>query len=352
MSVLSGLDTLVHGVANKVLNGDITPGFNITANAGGGIPFISKGNGSTGQAPAKSATSGGGSTPVKDATGNDNSGAYAYTGGSGTGSGTSAADQAYYDSLSSDANSQLGRLDNQTAIANQNIQDAYNSSLNTLAGQKAITDRDYNNSKSQSLQDYVGSRGDVQEQVGQQANSLQRLLGAHGYQGSANIAANYGAARNGSVQNQNLNKSYARNEQALDTSYGDYNNKYQGSLADLAHQRDNQLSQAQSQALQTKGSLLSQLSQIAQARTGSAAAGQGYQDQVNALGGQIDALGRQYSSPVIQATAPVYQAPSLDSYTVQQAPAAQLSGAPGAGDNVNPFLSLLLNQDKKNLNNV
>lgn len=32
---------------------DPTPGFNIDAHAGGGIPFISKGNGSTGIAPSQ-----------------------------------------------------------------------------------------------------------------------------------------------------------------------------------------------------------------------------------------------------------------------------------------------------------
>lgn len=255
-----------------------------------------------------------------------------------------------YDDLASQANSQLGNLGQQQQVGNQNILDAYNTSFNALQGAKATTDRDYNTSKDQTLQDYVGARGNNQAQVGQQANSLQRLLGAHGYQGSANDAAAYLAARQGSIANNALQGDYGRNQQALDTNYGDYNTKYQGSLADLAHQKQDQQNSLQAQVDTNKQSLLQQLAQIATAKGGNAGA---YNPQINQLGQQITALGQQYANPVIQATPPTYTAPTLESYAAPTTQAPTVS-TQGLADNINPFLSVLLGQQQKDksLNNI
>lgn len=284
-----------------------------------------------------------GSAPAQATPADPGSGAY--TGGAGSGidpnTGLS------YDQLEQQANSQLGNLDQQFNVGNQNILDAYNSSFNQLLGQKGIADRNYNTSKAQTLQDYTAARGNNQAQTGQQANSLQRLLGAHGYQGSANTAAGYAAARQGAVGNQQLEQGFGRNQQALDTNYGDFNNQYNTSVGDLGHQRDVQKNKLQAQVDQSKQGLLQQLSAIANARGGNGAS---YQPQIDQLGQQITQLGQEYASPVLQATPAVYQAPSLESYNVQQQGAPSLNNTPGAAGNVSPFLSVLLGQDKKNTN--
>lgn len=273
-------------------------------------------------------------------------------GSGGSGSGVDPSIAAYFDSLTNAANSQLGRLGNQQAIGIGNIQSAYQHSLDQLNGQKSLTDRNYNTTKGQSLQDYVQSRGGIQQNVGQVANGLQRLLGAHGYTGSANTAANYAAALQGAQQNQQVNQTYGRNQQSLDTNYNDYLGQYNNSVGDLGQQLQSQKNQLQSQIDQNKQSLLSQLANISQQRaqaTGAnagsiAAAARPYQDQINAIGGQIDQLG---ANPAFAPQAATYNAPTLDKYTYTPAQAAQLQGAPGAGDTLNPFLSVLLNGQQK-----
>jgi hypothetical protein len=226
-----------------------------------------------------------------------------------------AADAAYYN----------GQLDQQQQIGLGNIGNAYNTSLNSLLGDQAIAQRNYDSSKVQGLQDYTQARGQNQLQTGQQANGLQRLLGAHGYNGSANLAAGYAAARQGSQQAQGLDQGYGRNMQALDTNFGDYNNKVKGQRDQLDQQKYSQENALKQQVLSSRQSLLSQLGNTGGAR---------------ALDGQINALNAQYANPVLQATSPTYQAPSLESYTVNPNAAAQVA-QPGAAGNISPAFATL-----------
>lgn len=291
------------------------------------------------------------------------------TGGGGGGGGAAAAPAVvdpsiyqYYDSLQGNVNSQLGRLPGQQQIGEANINDAYSKSLGGLQTAKAQTTRDYNTNKDQTLQDYVGAKGNIQFGVGQNANALQRLLGSHGYTGTANVGANYIAARNGAIQADQTDKTFGRNQGALDTSYNDYVTREQGAEGDLAAQRDNQKNQLNSQIAQSKQTLLGQLADIAGKRAGAApgatyaqivAASQPINDQINSLGSQIDQYGRNVS---FNAQAPTYNAPSLDKYTYSQTGPTQLNAGsvPGAADSLNPFLNVLLGQDGqfKNLNNI
>jgi hypothetical protein len=261
----------------------------------------------------------------------------------------------YYDSLQGNVQSQVDRLNPQLDVGNQNILDAYNTSYNTLLGQKGVTDRNYQTSKDQGLQDYVSGAGDIQAATGQQVNSLQRLLGAHGFGSSSasRVAAPYAAGLVGSQQTRGLQNTYDRNSQALDTNYGDYTNQYNTAVGDLGHQRDVQKNQLQSQIDTTRSSLLAQLAGIAQQRAQAkpgatygdiTAAASPYQQQIRDLGGQIDQLGRQYAQPVVQAAPPTYQAPKLDSYNVNRPDAPVVNNAPGAGSNLGSFLPLLLGQ--------
>lgn len=339
----------LHGTTNKpvgiaTFGPGTTSGVNLSGSfGGGGYPGATPAGGYQNTATTSDQYLGGniGSTGVLGASTTGGSGGY-------SGSGIDPTTGLSYDAEEGQVNTQLGQLDNQLGVGNQNILDAYNSSYNKLLGQKGIADRNYNTSKAQTLQDYTGARSNNQAQTGQTANSLQRLLGSHGYQGSANLAAGYAAARQGAVGQQQLEQGFGRNQQALDTNYGDFNNQYNSSVGDLGHQRDVQKNQLQSKVDQTKQGLLGQLAQIATARGGNTS---GYTNQINQLGDQITNLGREYASPVLQATPAVYQAPTLESYNAPQQAAPNVNNqVAGAASNVNPFLSVLLGQDKKNLN--
>ena len=266
----------------------------------------------------------------------------------------------YYDSLQSNVQNQIGRLDPQAQIGSRNILDSYNSAYNKLLGQRSLADRNYQNAKDQTLQDNVTARGNIQQGVGQTANSLQRLLGIHGAGSSsaALFAAPFAAARTGAQQSQQVQQAFGRNQQALDTNYGDYSNQYNNSLTDLAHQRDTQQNGLQAGIDQNKASLLAQLANISQQRASAqpgasyadiVAAAQPYQNQINTLGTQIDQLGQQYANPVLQAAPATYQAPSLESYNYSNPSAAQVNtNRPGATSAVDPFLSVLLGGQDRN----
>lgn len=293
-------------------------------------------------------------TGAAQPTGNDTSGAYsgAYTGG-GAASGTyDPQTAAYYDNATNQANSGIARLGNQEQIGLGNINQGYQSALNTLLAQKAITDRDYQTSKDQTLQDNVQAKSNIDFGVGQHNNSLQRLLGAHGYSGSANQAAAYSAAQQGSQQRGQVSQAFGRNQQALDTNYGDYNNQFGDSRNGLDSQKSQQESDLHSKIAQNKVSLLSQLASISQQR--GQAAGKTYQQalqeaspyqaQIDAINGQIDSYG---ANPAFTPKAAVYHAPTLESYNYDKTQAPSEGGLAGAGDNINPYLGLLLGQTKK-----
>jgi hypothetical protein len=329
---------------------DPTPGFNVTRSA----PFISTGGSSTASNVAAKAASSG-SQP----TGNDGSGAYSGSYAGGGSGGTSSADtNAYYDDAFGQADNELTRLANQEQIGLNNINNGYQNALNTLLGQKAITDRDYNTAKDQTLQDNVQAKGNIDLGVHQHNNALQRLLASHGYSGSANQAASYGAAQQGTQQRTQVSKEFGRNQQALDTNYGDYNNQFNDSRNDLGAQKQGNESKLHSQIATNKAQLLNQLAGLTQQR--SQAAGKSYQqalqdaspyvNQVNTLNSQIDQYG---ADPTYTPKAAVYHAPSLEAYNYDKTSAPTVGGnLAGAADNINPYLSVLLGQDKKQQNSL
>lgn len=283
------------------------------------------------------------------------------SGGSGGGGGAAApAVDEYavglYDQGISQANSAIGRLDNQMNIGNENINNAFNSSLNTLLSGKARTERDYTTNKDQSTKDNITARSNVDFRTGQRANALQRLLGSRGAGSStaARVAAPYAAALEGTQARQQVNDSFGRNMQALDTSWGDYQADWNNSREDLDKQIFTQRNALQAGVAEKRQNLLSQLAQLSAQRTqaagGSAGAtrdaAQGYLNQVNDLGGQIDNLGRQFANPVSLKT-PNYVAPELAKYNFDAASQIQTGNNSALTDTVNPYLSVLLNQRKK-----
>lgn len=372
MSFVSGLTHLVGNVAAPVLEG---AGAINSAVGGGGelsqighaisnpnvaytgslnpITAINNSGGASSFAPAatnntQAATT---NTPNTSAGTNSNSGSYTYSPAATGGSAIDPNTGLTYDALTGQVNSSLADLGNQQTVGNQNISDAYNTQVNALNTALQQAQNSYNNNTASTLQNYVGARGNEQQAVGQQANSLQRLLGAHGYSGSANTGAAYLAAQQGTAANNALQHQYAGNQQALDQNFGDYKTTEQQQQASLDQQKSQQINALQAQVNSNKSALLQQLAEISTAKGGNSAA---YNPQIAALNSQITQLGQQYASPVLQATAPTYQAPSLASYDAPTQAAAQVSNN-AAANNVNPYLSVLLNgqnQDKTNLNNI
>lgn len=253
-----------------------------------------------------------------------------------TGTGLSNSDPTigqYFDQQQNAIQGQLGRLDTQKGIGTNNILNAYNDAYNKLTGENSTADAN-------TLQNYVQSRADITAGVGQQQNSLQRLLGAHGFGNSsfARDAAPYLAAAQGAKQSNQVGQTYAQNQAALDTNYSN-------NVNDLKKQRDTQLNGLQSSLDTTKANLLQQLQNIAQQRASVAPganyasvvkATQPYIDQASALGAQIDQLG---ATPTYNNN---YTLPNLAKYTYSPTQAATISSGPGATSNANQYLTTLL----------
>jgi hypothetical protein len=245
-------------------------------------------------------------------------------------------------------NSGISRLDNQRAIGHQNVLDSYNNAYSQLLGQKQQADTNYKNSKDSTGQDNVLAKNNIASNVGYQANALQRLLGAHG-SGSSSAAllmAPYAAARQGSIDRTGVDRTFAKNNQALDQNYGNYGLQYDKSQQDLLHQKDVNTNQVDSGIDSTKATLLQQLAGL----QANPAAAQQYIDQSNALLGQVDNLGKQYATPVQATAPPTYTAPSLDSYAQPTRQALQVQPS-AATDTTNPFTNLLFGNNKDKLSN-
>lgn len=260
-------------------------------------------------------------------------------------------DPALFDQATATANAGLGRLDNQQAIGTQNVLDSYTTAYNALLGQKAIADRNYQTTKDQTAKDWQGTKNTIDAGVGQKASSLQRLLASHGA-GDTSAAwfnAPQAAAQQGATQRAQAGNTFAKNNQALDTSYGDFGNNYNNSVTGLGHQRDQNINNVKSQVESNRASLLQQLAGIAQQRAQAqgmtpeqiAAATNPYQTQINSILGNVDNLARNYGTPVQQGAPLTYQTPTLDSYNYNQAAGAKVANPNALTDAVSPYLSLL-----------
>ncbi|MEI7632618.1 MAG: hypothetical protein WCJ60_04875, partial [bacterium] len=196
-------------------------------------------------------------------------------------------------------------------------------------------------------QDNVIAKNNIAANVGYQSNALQRLLGSRGSgsSSSAQFLAPYAAARLGALDRSGLDRTFAKNNQALDQNYGDYGLQYDKAQKDLNDQRDLNYNKVDSGIKSTKASLLQQLAGLQTDPTQT----QSYIDQSNQLLGQVDNLGKQYASPVAIAAQPTYKAPTLDSYAAPTRQAAQIQNA--ATDTTNPFTNLLFGNNKDKLSN-
>lgn len=291
--------------------------------------------------------------------GNEGTG-YASSGG---GTATTTADPAavaMYDQAIGQNNAAQGQLNTQLDIGNENINNSFQTSLNKLLEGKAVATRDYEGNKLESTQDNVKSRSNIDFRTGQRANSLQRLLGAKGSGSStaARVAAPYAAALEGTQARNQVGDAFSKNMQTLDTNYGDYNRNWDQERQGLDGQLYTQRNAITSDVAGKRQNLLSQLAQLHSQRTlaaggdpsASVAAAQPFLNQVNALGGEITQLGRQYAGRV-NANAPTYTRPDLQQYNFDKVGAIQSGNTSALTDTVNPYLSLLINANKKDQTN-
>lgn len=265
---------------------------------------------------------------------------------------------AYYGDQIDRINNQLGTLNPQLQAGKQNVQNTYNDQNNQLSLTEGQGTRDYNTNRANTITDEQTAKGNIDTGVRQNNTALLRLLGSAGSGDSsaAQILAPYAAARAGSVQRGQVQTTYGRNLQGLDTNYGDFQQNIGISRADLAKQRDDQLNTLTSGIDQTRAKLLDTLAGLVTQQgqaggktyTDAYAGAQPYVSQADSLIRGLVDLSKQYQNPALAAKPVAYNAPSLDAYNFDNtgAPAAG-GGQPVYADQLSPY-SLLFNKKQPN----
>jgi hypothetical protein len=332
---------------------DLTPGFNITRTAGGGIPFISKGNGSTGFAKSATPAAAPGSLAVQPVSqdtldslyggGSD----YNFGGGSGgvTQGVNDAATLASYDQSINNTNAALGRLNAQRVSGYGSVDASLADALKQLGLGKSRAEKTYKDTTLQTGNDFVSGKNTVRSQSGAQLSGLLRFLGSRGAGGSstARIALPQAVAQQASLQQGELTGDYGKNMQSLDTNWGnyliDYGNEVTGAKGQAQKQKealDTSIETNRANLLQTIAALTGQKA----AATGgnSTAAAQPFLNQANSI---LNGLSN-YSTKPIEYTTKAYDAPELSKYTSKGPGAITVQGQGQAGDYTSPYLQALL----------
>lgn len=241
------------------------------------------------------------------------------------------------------ANNAIGKIPNELNIALGNVQGQYNVQKKSLANDDANALTQYNQGQTTNQQDYRTGENQVNQQAGEDQQSLLRLLAGMGAGGGSE--AQYlvpqlvgDVAAKGLGQAANV---YAKNAQGLSTNYGNFQNDEKDSENTLQNWLDQQQQSARSTADTNKQSLLTT---IAGLQTNSASA-QPYIDKINTLQGQIDDL--QKFSPAYTGTMPTYTAAPLSTFTPAGNQQAQVTAQNNAQGSATPYLALLAGLQKK-----
>lgn len=262
------------------------------------------------------------------------------------------ADLSSYDQGIDATNAQINGLDPQLANAIGTAENNYTTTINKLANDKSIADRNYGTAKTTDAQDFVGSKNTINTNTGNTISTINRVLGSRGAGGqSAGKFAGLVAAGAGSQQRAGAATTFGKNEQSLDTNYGDFNAAYKTNVDSAGAQKENDANAARASSFTTKASLLQQLATLINQRTAASGgsgtdASQPLVEQAKSLLAQATQLGT--PKPVAAQTPLAYTPPSLSSYTTNPTavtPAGARTSA--ATDTVVPYLSLLANRDKQ-----
>lgn len=246
-------------------------------------------------------------------------------------------------------NQGLGRLDGQLGIALDNIDTQKRIKDNEAQTQFNSTQGKYKTSTTQNQQSFRGNKNTIQDQASSGLRGLSRLLGSYGAVGSDLGLAGQAVANVASQQNAGAGETFAKNQNSLDTNWGNYKNEWEQERKKRNDWQAQEHNKSRQQSASTRQDLLSRLAdiegQIGAARGGSyAQSAQSYLDQANALSGQIDALGR--INPTYTGVTPQYQQASLDSYQTERAQTGVSPSEMTGGLNT-PWLNQLLGRDKE-----
>lgn len=268
-------------------------------------------------------------------------------GASITGSASSnpnAIDPAAYNQAMANTQSAINRLPDQFNSGVSGIDSSYQNAINQLLGGYNQANQTYNQNKQTAATDYVGAKNTIGVNAGNAINSLHRLLGSRGASGGSayNIAAPQAVVQQGTQQRNDVSNTFAKNQQGLDQTWGNYKIGYDNQVAGAGNQRDQAKQTLQSQIDTNRASLLQSLAQLTSQQSGAGAA-QPYLDQANAL---LDKTAN-YSTPAINYQTQAYTPPSLASYNTN--PVGQVSGGStqAGNDYFSPYLSALLGKKQQ-----
>lgn len=274
--------------------------------------------------------------------------------GSGSGSqGYSASDLALLDSQIGSTQSALERLLGQRDIGYSNIDNSTIEEQNKLDQQKALAERNYNTQKLQQTQDYTDNRSSVRADAGRQYTALQRLLGSMGAgrSSAAQVLAPFAVGREAATRFGEVQGTFGRNQQGLDTAWGDTTRAYTDNVADLQRQREQKRRELESGILQNEAGLRDTLAQLQASKTANAGGDimgviAPQQSRIQQILSQIDELGRM--SPVKALGNISYATPNVEQYNYSRFDAPTVDqNAPGAGDYVSPLTALLKRKEQQ-----
>lgn len=266
----------------------------------------------------------------------------------GGGGGGAGVDLSAYDQGIGNVQAGLNRLGTQQNSGYGAIESSYQDALNQLLLGKNRANQDYTNTKQTAATDYVGAKNTVGSQAGESLTGLQRLLGSRGAGGgsAARIAAPQAVARGASLQRADIGNTFGKNNQALDTNWGNFMTDYDNQVSSAGNQRTQQRQGLEQSIEGNRASLLQTLAQLtgqrAQAAGGNATgAAQPYLDQANSV---LDRLSNYTTAPINFQTQ-AYQAPALSTYN-PQATETSFQGQ-GSNDYFSPYLQALLGKKQQ-----
>jgi len=272
-----------------------------------------------------------------------------------------AATEAYLADQEALARQAQGRLGQQRQIGQQNIEGSYTTALNDLMESAARAQRDYELTSSRNREDNVSARAATDQSVNAMSSGLQRLLGSRGAGNSsaAQILAPFAVAKQGASRLGEIQGTYGRNMQNLDTSYGDVKSEEQKQREALAEQKRLKAQELEAGLSQAEIGILEQLSGLGleRARLNNQnyndirSSAQGYNNQISSLLDRINSLGAQYTGAVKPLEGVRFTAPELAQYNtsaLSSGARAQQAGVPSpVADLVGQYFPTLLGEDRR-----
>lgn len=243
----------------------------------------------------------------------------------------------------------IDRLGRQQNSGYSGIDASYTNALNQLLLGKNQANKQYDTTKQQTATDYVGGKNTIRSNAGNSLNGLLRLLGSRGAGGSsaATITAPGAVARQATLQQTGLGSTFAQNNQALDTNWGNYMTGYGNEVNSAKTQREQErqsleqnISSNRATLLQTLAGLVGQKAAATGGNPSGAAAP--YLARANSV---LDSISNYRVKPIAYKTQ-AYNAPSLGSYTVDPNAAPTYQGQGQTNDYTSPYLAALLKKQQ------